>query len=130
MVMQDAGNKAFARILHQLREGRGVSQSRLAEESGFDHSYVSRLENGKRRPTRDAVEKIADVDVLALDSEEKDRLLIAAGYIPERTENLFIEEPELCEIWRFLKSEDVPDEAKVNLRELIAVATKFFRSTV
>ena len=50
----------FAQLLKQYRETTRISRSRLAESSGFDHSYVSRLESGHRMPTRDAVVKFAD----------------------------------------------------------------------
>ena len=45
----------FAPLLREYRDRRRLSQSRLAEAAGFDHSYVSRLESGTRMPTRDAL---------------------------------------------------------------------------
>jgi transcriptional regulator with XRE-family HTH domain len=49
----------FGKTLKHYREGRRVSQSKLAERAGLDHSYVSRLESGARTPTRDAVEQLS-----------------------------------------------------------------------
>jgi len=43
--------RAFGRLLKAWREERGLSQERLAELSGCDRSFLSRLERGINAPT-------------------------------------------------------------------------------
>lgn len=43
--------EAFGRLLKELREARGLSQSALALESGLDQTFVSLLERGHRQPS-------------------------------------------------------------------------------
>lgn len=69
---------SFGSTLKQLREPRRISQSKLAERAGFDHSYVSRLESGARKPAREAVEQLADA--LEATLAERDQLLTSAGF--------------------------------------------------
>lgn len=71
---------SFAETLTRLRRRTRFSQARLARSAGFDHSYMSRLESGNRMPTRSAVEKISDT--LELTPEDRDDLLISAGFLP------------------------------------------------
>ncbi|MCO5175563.1 MAG: helix-turn-helix domain-containing protein [Thermomicrobiales bacterium] len=92
-VRQSSG---FAGLLRDMRDRRRLSQSRLAEAAGFDHSYVSRLESGNRMPTRDAVLKLGDA--MALEESERDALLASAGFMPGRIESLFANEPVLSEV--------------------------------
>ncbi|GBD21714.1 putative HTH-type transcriptional regulator [bacterium HR28] len=78
----------FARILREYREKHDVSQYRLAKAVGVDHSYISRLESGQRRPSYDIVLSIARA--LDLQGEEKKTLFAAAGFLPpEELEALF-----------------------------------------
>lgn len=69
---------SFGSTLKQLREARRISQSRLGLEAGFDHSYVSRLESGARKPAREAVDQLADA--LNASPAERDQLLQSAGF--------------------------------------------------
>lgn len=71
----------FGEELRRQRARQRISQSRLALEAGFDHSYVSRIESGTRKPTREAV--LALADALRAAPQERDRLLIAAGFMPD-----------------------------------------------
>jgi transcriptional regulator with XRE-family HTH domain len=77
--------QTFGCTLKRIREGARfsdrpyVSQSRLAEWAGFDHSYVSRLETGSRMPTRDAVHRLADA--LQATAGERDEMLMRAGFV-------------------------------------------------
>lgn len=38
-------------VIRQQREHLGLSQERLAERCGFDRTYISMLERGKRNPS-------------------------------------------------------------------------------
>lgn len=107
----------FAQLLKQYRERTRISQSRLAELSGFDHSYVSRLERGYRMPTRDAVDEFAKA--MGLDPTDWDALLVAAGFLPSKLESLFFDEPILMEIFGLLKSTNIPEAVRYNLRQML-----------
>ena len=47
------------RIIY-LRKQKGWSQLDLSVESGINRNYISDLENGRRNPTVDVLEKICD----------------------------------------------------------------------
>lgn len=112
----------FAPMLRELRDRRRLSQSRLAEAAGFDHSYVSRLESGTRMPTRDAVLKLADA--MGLIDGERDALLAAAGFMPGRIESLFASEPVLSEVLVLLQDRSVPAEVREDVRNMIALLVR------
>lgn len=75
-----APDTTFGDALRQARSARRVSQNRLADRAGFDHSYVSRLESGERWPSRDAIDAIAAA--LELTRSQHDTLLLAGGFAP------------------------------------------------
>jgi len=112
----------FAPLLREYRDRRRLSQSRLAEAAGFDHSYVSRLESGTRMPTRDAVAKLAEA--MALDEGERDALLASAGFMPGRIENLFASEPVLSEVLRLLQDRAVPADVRDDVRHMISLLVR------
>ena len=114
--------QTFAQVLAELRTMRGLSQSRLAHEAGFDHSYISRLEAGKREPSRDTVMALAEV--LTLRPVELDRLLIAAGFRPTDDSSLFADEPALAEAVRLLRDPRLPEPLRANIREVITLLVK------
>ncbi|HUZ00398.1 MAG TPA: helix-turn-helix transcriptional regulator [Thermomicrobiaceae bacterium] len=116
------GEQDFAQLLKQYRESGRVSQSRLAEIAGFDHSYVSRLESGNRTPTREAVTKLAEA--LGLGPGQRDSLLAAAGYMPQRVESLLADEPVLTEVLRLLQSRDVPEAVRRDVREMLQLVVR------
>ena len=113
---------AFSRLLKQYRESARVSQSRLAELAEFDHSYVSRLESGSRIPTREAVGKLADA--LELENGERDMLLAAAGYMPQRVESLLAGEPILTDVLHLLQNTEVPEQVRDDVRKMLHLVVK------
>jgi transcriptional regulator with XRE-family HTH domain len=113
---------AFAGLLKQFREQIRMSQSRLAEMSGFDHSYVSRLESGHRAPTRDAVMKFAGA--LQLSEPERDSLLAAAGFMPQRVESLLADEPVLTEVFQLLQSPGIPEPVRQDVRQMLQLVVR------
>lgn len=79
----------FGKLLSEYRERENLSQSKLAERAGYDHSYVSRLESGVRKPTRECVVRLCETLMLSpLDSQ---RLLLVAGFMP--TNGIITEAP-------------------------------------
>ena len=112
----------FRALLKRHREARRWSQERLASESEMDHSLVSRLESGQRSPTREAIGKLARG--LDLPSEQKDRLLIAAGFFPEQPENALADEPAVTRIYRILRDEQTPQPVRDNIRALLNSLTE------
>jgi transcriptional regulator with XRE-family HTH domain len=115
-------DQAFAHLLKQYREQGRVSQSRLAELSGFDHSYVSRLESGHRSPTREAVIRFAEA--LSLDQPDRDNLLAAAGFMPTRVESLLADEPVLTEVFQLLQSPSVPQSVREDVRQMLQLVLR------
>lgn len=75
-----AALRPFATLLTTYRTARRISQSRLADRAGFDHSWPSRLEAAQRRPSLDTVERLTRA--LDLTPDETDRLRVAAGFVP------------------------------------------------
>ncbi len=51
---------AFGRVLVEYRRARGMSRSQLAEQSELSYPYVSQLETGLRKPSRDAARRLAE----------------------------------------------------------------------
>lgn len=45
--------------LHQLREGKGLSQIELAKRSGVSQPFISQIEKGERIPSVFIAKKIA-----------------------------------------------------------------------
>jgi transcriptional regulator with XRE-family HTH domain len=94
----------------------------LAEAAGFDHSYVSRLENGTRMPTRDAVVKLAGA--MGLAAPQRDCMLVAAGFMPGRIESLLTGEPVLSEAFALLTNRVIPAEVREDVRNMIALLVR------
>lgn len=115
-------SEEFRALLKRHREARRWSQERLASESEMDHSLVSRLESGQRSPTREAIAKLARG--LELATEQKDRLLIAAGFFPEQPENALADEPAVTRIYRILRDEHTPQPVRDNIRALLNSLTE------
>ena len=71
----------FAATLARLRTARRLNHNQLAHACGLDHSYISRLERGKREPSRETVMVLARA--LRLGDHDRGRLLRAAGFWPD-----------------------------------------------
>ena len=50
----------FKDVLKKLRTDKGMSQARLADELGVTTSTVGMYETGRRKPSYEALEAIAD----------------------------------------------------------------------
>lgn len=106
---------SFGRTLAMFRVRRGISQSALAEACELDHSYISRLESGKRDPTRGTVNRIALE--LNLTEIEADALLGSAGFASDDRVR-FVEESELTDILSILLDPEVGDPVKESIRRM------------
>lgn len=115
--MFERADKGFGPALKRFREERRVSQSKLAERAGFDHSYVSRLESGARTPTRDAVEQLAIA--LGLEQVQQDELLASAGFLPREISSLLSGEPEITAVLGLLQNDAVPDAYRDSMRQVL-----------
>ena len=118
----------FGNLLKQLREQHSISQSKLAERAGFDHSYVSRLEGGARMPTREAVDKLGEA--LHLDRNGRDGMLASAGFLPKDVSSLLSSEPVIGEVLDLLQDEAVPTEYRDNMRQVLKLLTAQVRFAV
>lgn len=112
-------NDQFGVTLKRFREARRVSQSKLAERAGFDHSYVSRLESGARTPTRDAVQQLADA--MDLERLQQDELLASAGFLPQEVSSLLSSEPEITDVLALLQNSQMPDDYRQTMRQVLRV---------
>lgn len=74
--------QSFGHLLHLLRTQKELSQTDLANQLKRSTSFVSLLETGLRRPTRELIDLLADALGLPDDSDVKRDLIRAAGYEP------------------------------------------------
>jgi transcriptional regulator with XRE-family HTH domain len=69
--------KTFGETIREMREARGLLLREVAAKLEVDPSYLSRIESGAKRPTREQV-----VTLAAVLHEDKDKLLVL--YLGER----------------------------------------------
>lgn len=60
MVIAMALSEVFGWNVRSVRREKGWTQEQLAFEADVKRSYISEIESGKRNPTLDIVEKIAN----------------------------------------------------------------------
>ncbi len=53
--------RAFGEVIRAARAERGLSQERLAHDSGYDRTYLGLLERGQRNPSLLTVIRVASV---------------------------------------------------------------------
>lgn len=110
----------FRALVKHHREARRWSQERLALEAEADHSLVSRLESGQRRPTRENAGKLAAG--LELSAAQAETLMLAAGFVPS---GLAVggEGATLgLAVWRALSGEALPPVEREQLASIIRLA--------
>lgn len=87
--------------LRWWRHHRQLSQLQLAERAGVSTRHLSWVENGKSRPTRDMIERLAvQLDVPL---RERNQLLLAGGFAPEYGDG-DLSAPELFAVSTALRS--------------------------
>lgn len=67
----------FGKWLREARLHSGLSMVEVERRTGINYTHISRMENGRSRPSRDTVLRLAE----AVDADVNDAL-IAAYYIP------------------------------------------------
>lgn len=60
-------SKNFSKILRQVRESKKLSQTELAEKSGFQPSAISHFETGRRSPSFENLNRLADTLSVSID---------------------------------------------------------------
>lgn len=81
----------FGENLHYLRAKAGKSRYRLWKITGLDQAFLSRLEKGEKRPSRNTVILLGLALVHScteITCQDIDELLLMAGYAPLRDANL------------------------------------------
>lgn len=53
------GRELVGRNVRRIRVAKGISQERLAFDSGVDRSYVGGMERGEENPTVDVLDRLA-----------------------------------------------------------------------
>lgn len=52
-------NRQLGRRIREVRLERGLTQEELAHRAELDYSYLNQIENGRRNPSLDAINGIA-----------------------------------------------------------------------
>ncbi len=86
----------FGERVRELRKERGLSQRELANRSGIDFTYLSKIENARMDPPSEKViRRIAEVL-----HADPDHLTILAGKVPSYVVNIFRENPDAINLLR------------------------------
>lgn len=70
----------FGSVLESILIARDISNYEAARRIGCDHSFISRLIHGSRKPSQDFITQIGHG--LRLTDRERYRLTVTAGFIP------------------------------------------------
>lgn len=62
---------SYARAIKEQRDRRGMSRSQLAEASELSYPYISQLETGLRKPSRNAARAIASALGISVEDLER-----------------------------------------------------------
>lgn len=118
----------FPDALRAERAKQQLSQSQLADRAGFDHSYVSRLENGERNPKPDAIKRLAKALGHDEDSYAAQQLMGAAGYLGANT--ISPRWSSVIELHEFLERDDIPEHIRLYtdhiVRDMIDMIEAFY----
>jgi transcriptional regulator with XRE-family HTH domain len=118
----------FGDLLGRQRTAAGLTQGALAKLVAVDQSYINRLEHGEREPPkRELVARLATA--LGLDDAERQRLLLAAGHVPDWLLVLEPNDPTLLAVARFLAAPTVSPAAKADFRAVLALLLARWRVT-
>ena len=112
--MSEVARSEFGAALKRRRLARGISQSKLALDAGFDHSYLSRIEAGERNPTYSAI--LAMTVALDCTDDERDVLLMYGGFLPPGWRAI---DSDLLVLHAALHSDELPDGFRAAMRDAV-----------
>lgn len=78
----------FSERMSNLRKRAGLTMTALSEQIGVTPSYVSLLESGERQPSRDVVDRLAEVFFEASEINACDEFRMLAGLSPTQTDKI------------------------------------------
>jgi transcriptional regulator with XRE-family HTH domain len=105
----------YGRLLARLRAARGKPVYALAREAGVHHMEVKRSEGGVRVPDEPA-EVFAIAEALGLGDDDRDRLLVAAGFWPAAFVALGPDDPALRAVAAVLTAPAIDDATRRQFR--------------
>jgi transcriptional regulator with XRE-family HTH domain len=118
----------FGQRLGQYREAAGLSQNALARLVDVDPSYINRMERGEREPPRrELVVRLAEA--LSLNEADRQRLLLAAGHVPDWLLALEADDPTLLAVGNLLAAPGVSASSKQDFRQVIELLVARWRAT-
>lgn len=82
----DAVGPTFGALLSQLRRKAGITQMELALAAGVSTRHTNFIERDRSNPSRAMVRRFCAT--LKLDGPTRDRMMLAAGFAPERGDSL------------------------------------------
>ncbi len=88
---QEAPYNAFGNLLRFWRNAARFTQAELAGQLGTAARHISFLETGRSQPTREMIERLAEV--FQFSNRERDMLHVAAGFMPD-SEEIDIDAPK------------------------------------
>ncbi len=104
---------SFGERLRECRRAKGISQRRLAHLVGIDHTYVSKMEQGRLEPSEATIRRMA----LVLDADALE-LLNLAGKVPTGFKGILEENAAAGELLRLLGEYRLSDEAYRRMLEI------------
>ena len=107
-------NPKFGPLLRSTREWKGISQNQLAKDCELNHSYVNRLENGSRMPSRDTTTRILRALGLTEFDDRGMSILDAAGFHIPGSYTKFAS-AELFELNEIYSGADYETQKEINL---------------
>ncbi len=102
-----------------------MPQRTLAATAGADASTISRIEKSERGVSRELVDRLAEA--LGATTEERLRLLQAAGFLPPLVESLAAE-PDLAALTALFKRPDLEDRHRALLLDYVRLALAHARA--
>ena len=81
---EDVALDSFSTLLSTFAERAGISDAELARRLGVSRQTIFRWREGETQRPRHREDVVRLADKLRLQPEERDRLLVAAGFPPER----------------------------------------------
>jgi len=83
-----ANETRFGHRIRSLRKNKGESIKSLAKELEVNYTYLSQIENNKKVPSEEFIEKIAQ-----LFNHDPEELKVLAGKIPGDVKRILMENP-------------------------------------